>query len=129
MAEVLTVKGVTELASGSRRLAGVIDDKARQRMVTAAEHTAGSVRGRVPRVSGRLASSVVSELAGDHAVLTMGAGVPYAGWIEYGGARGRPYVAQGRYVYPTALADEHLVVLAGEQAADDAIGGFSWPSV
>ncbi len=42
----------------------------------------------------------------------MGAGVPYAGWIEYGGSRGRAYAAQGRYVYPTALADAHLAVVA-----------------
>lgn len=125
MADTVNVKGVHELAAGSRRLAGVIDDKAKQRLNTVASREAGVVSGKVPRRSGRLASSVTAE---DN-LLVMGAGVPYAGWIEYGGSRGRPYVAQGRYVYPSALADAHLAVLAGEQAASDAIGGFSWPSV
>lgn len=125
MADTVEVKGVAELAAGSRRLAVKIDDEAQSRLGTVAGREATTVAGRVPHRSGRLASSVVAE----GPLLTMGAGVPYAGWIEYGGSRGRPYVAQGRYVYPTALADAHLATFAGEQAATDAISGFSWPSV
>ena len=101
MADTVTVKGVAELQAGSRRLAGVIDDKAKQRMATVASHEAGAVGGKVPRKSGRLASSVVAE---DN-LLTIAAFLGKSAPQPYGGSRGRPYVAQGRYVYPTALAD------------------------
>jgi phage gpG-like protein len=59
----------------------------------------------VPKRTGRLAGSISVQRDQDGARLEMGgAGVPYAGWIEYGGSRGRPYVAGGRYV---GRATEH----------------------
>jgi hypothetical protein len=59
----------------------------------------------------------------------MGQGVPYAGWIEFGGSRGRPMVKRGRYVYPTALGTQPQAVAAAAYAADESIGGFPWPRV
>ena len=68
------------------------------------------VRSKVPRVKGWLAASVATIAApmfgGEGAAVGMGGGeVPYAGWIEFGGSRGRPLVAGGRYLSPTAEHD------------------------
>lgn len=91
-----------------------------------AGRVASQVSGRVPRLSGQLAGSL--EVSGDDegAEVSMGAGLAYAGWIEFGGSRGRPYYPEGRYLYPMALEaqDEFATVAAG--AADDSAGRFSW---
>jgi hypothetical protein len=58
----------------------------------------------------------------------IGDGIAYAGWIEFGGTRGRPYFPEGRYLFPTALEAEAEIVAAGEQAANKEIGAMRWPS-
>jgi len=121
------VKGLDELARGSRRLFDRIGEQAGTEFKTVADQVAVLVRGRVPRVSGRLASSVTAEDITDGANVGMGGSVPYAGWIEFGGTRGRPYVSTGRYLYPTAQDAGPLLQRAGEQAARTEIKGMTWP--
>jgi hypothetical protein len=58
----------------------------------------------------------------------MGAGVPYAGWIEFGGGHGRPYIATGRYLTPTARDAAPALQRAGEAAARQQIGRMRWPT-
>jgi phage gpG-like protein len=122
------VRGVRELQRGMRRLAGNIDRGADEEFRTAAEQVATIVRGRVPRRTGTLAGSVEAEPTDKGARVAMGAGVPYAGWIEFGGTRGRPYIASGRYLTPTALDAEPLLQRAGETAARKEIGRMRWPT-
>ncbi len=55
--------------------------------------------------------------------------VPHAGWIEFGGTRGRPYAPIGRYLMPTALAAEPQAVAVASREAQKTIGGFPWPRV
>jgi phage gpG-like protein len=123
----VNVNGVTELITGSKRLVKQIDDNARHRFLTVADHAAGIVSTKVPHKTGRLASSITIEPTNRSALLRMGQGVPYAGWIEFGGTRGRPMVKQGRYVYPTALSTQDTAVAAARYAADESIEGFAWP--
>jgi phage gpG-like protein len=122
----ITVVGFDELASGSKRLFGKIGDRAVKDFERIAGQQAGTVRGRVPRETGRLAGSVTSFREGERAIVGMGDGVPYAGWIEFGGTRGRPYLPQGRYLFPVVSGAEPQVVAAGTRAADREIGGFQW---
>ncbi|HEU0193320.1 MAG TPA: HK97 gp10 family phage protein [Gaiellales bacterium] len=121
------VRGLAELARGSRRLADNIDSGADAAFRSVADQTATLVRGRVPRVSGRLAASVTADSISEGAQVGMGDGVPYAGWVEFGGTRGRPYIAQGRYLYPTAQAAGPLLQRAGETTARDEIRRMAWP--
>ena len=122
------VRGYPQLAAGSARLFGRIGPHAEDRFQQVAEQVAGVVRGRVPHRSGRLASSVETGRVAPHGVsVGIGAGVPYAGWIEFGGTHGRPYVAGGRYLFPTAEAAEPLVHVAGDLAAREAIKEAVWP--
>ncbi|HEV8163150.1 MAG TPA: HK97 gp10 family phage protein [Actinomycetota bacterium] len=122
------VHGYPQLAAGSARLFSRIGPEAEDRFGQVADQVAGVVRGRVPHRSGRLASSVETGRAEPHGVTVgIGAGVPYAGWIEFGGSRGRPYVSGGRYLFPTAEAAEPLVYVAGQEAAWEAIKEARWP--
>jgi phage gpG-like protein len=122
----ITVVGFDELASGSKRLFEKVGDSVAKDFERVAAKEASTARGRVPRETGRLAGSVTSFREGDHAVVGMGEGVPYAGWIEFGGTRGRPYYPQGRYLFPVVTRAEPELVAAGTKAAEREIGGFTW---
>ena len=91
-----------------------------------ARRVADIVAGKVPHLSGQLAGSVTSFTDDEGASVGYDGTVPYAGWIEFGGTRGRPYVSEGRYIYPTALDAQDEFAEVAAQAADDSVEGFSW---
>lgn len=94
-----------------------------------AERVAAVVRAAQPRRSGALAATVevVTDEADAEAVgVGLGEGLAYAGWIEFGGGRGRPYIDEGRTLYPSAAAATDDMVAALTAATDDSIGRFSW---
>jgi len=124
------VKGFRELQAGSLVLASNMERAAGARLEQVAGAVGAGVRGRVPVRSGRLRGSVEvgRSVEGEGAEVGIGGGVPYAGWIEFGGTRGRPYVASGRYLYPTALAAEPALVVAGNTAAEGEIRTMLWPT-
>lgn len=129
MADKLDVEvhGYPELARDTGRLANGIEEEAGEQFGRVADGVAASSRMRVPRVSGTLASTVVSEQEGGEALVGMGgAAAPYAGWVEFGGSRGRPYIGSGRYLYPTAIAVEPALIVAANKAALTEIGGMRW---
>ena len=91
------------------------------------------VRSQVPRVKGWLAASVAvidsAQFGGEGVTVGMGGGeVVYAGWIEFGGSRGRPLVPGGRYLTPTVLDNTDDAGQAVETAADDQIRRQAWPT-
>ena len=121
------VVGLDELVTGAEDLAKRIGHSAGPAMEKGAGRAAELVRGSVPRLTGALASSVTT--GSDHegqGYLGMGEGLPYAGWIEYGGTRGRAYVDAGRYLYPAAVAAEPALVVAASDQAKQEIGGYPW---
>jgi phage gpG-like protein len=90
------------------------------------DRMATTLAGKVPVLTGQLAGSASASSTDDGFELELGADVDHAGWIEFGGSRGRPYIAEGRYVYPTALeATDEFAELAAETATDSA-ARFSW---
>lgn len=91
-----------------------------------AQRVADTVAARVPVLTGQLASSV--ETSGDEEGVTveMGGGLDYAGWIEFGGSRGRTHVPEGRYLYPSALEAQDEYGQVAEEAAEDSVRSFSW---
>ena len=121
------VVGIDDLARGNTELAANIAKRAETEMEKVAEGVASKVAGMVPRVSGALAGSITSGTEDGAAVVGIGAGIAYAGWIEFGGTRGRPYISEGRYLYPTALGAEDLVVAAALEAAKEEIEEMVWP--
>jgi phage gpG-like protein len=122
------VLGLSELERGSKRLFEHIDEHAKTAFRSTADQVATLIGRKQPRLTGRLAASATASGTDKGADVGIGGpGVPYAGWIEFGGTRGRPYVSQGRTVYPTAEASKHLFEQAGEQAAREQIGVMVWP--
>jgi phage gpG-like protein len=124
------VHGYAQLASGSAGLFRRIPTNAEARFRTVADQVAAPARGRVPHRSGQLAGSVSVAAEPDGASVGIGAGAAgaYAGWIEFGGTRGRPYVGSGRYLFPTAEGAEPLLHAQGELAAREEIGRTLWPT-
>lgn len=83
----------------------------------------------VPVLTGLLASSVVAEADPDGVAVSIGEhpDVPYAGWIEFGGSRGRPSVPEGRYLYPTARAAASEWMALATETANETARTFPWP--
>jgi hypothetical protein len=58
--------------------------------------------------------------------LALGREVVYAGWIEFGGTRGRPYVPEGRTVWPTVVDSEGQYNRLVEEATERSIDKYPW---
>ena len=124
------VRGVDELEAALPRFGDQVMDGAAAAGRMAAEHTADLTRARVPRRTGRLAGSVfVAGRKGKRQRAGIGRRIPpYAGWLEFGGTRGRPYVPGGRYLWPSAQSEEGLFVREAESETTKTIRRFRWPS-
>jgi len=118
------VVGARDAFRDLERVVERIDRSAALEARKQADRLVSLVVPKVPRVSGRMAASVaVDEIPGG-ATAGYDGSAPYAGWVEYGGSRGRPYVSGGRYLYPTV--DERDVERALEAVADYEIARYSW---
>lgn len=104
----------SDLLAAMRRLGSAADDIARDETMREANDVAGRTRDTVPRRSGRLAASTRASSAGEGATVSMN--TPYAGWIEYGGSRGRPYVRDGRYLGPASRDSDRRLARACESS-------------
>lgn len=120
------VIGGPQAAADIRRWADQLGPAVARAAEPFAEKVADQVRGRVPVLSGQLAGSVDVVTDDEGVGVSLGDGVPYAGWIEFGGTRGRPYVPDGRYLYPTALAAQDEYADAAARAASDNAARFTW---
>lgn len=118
--------GVGPAMADLRRWADQLGPAVDKVTVPLAERVAETVRSRVPVLTGQLAGSVEVDPAGDGVDVAMGGGLAYAGWIEFGGSRGRPLIPEGRYLYPSALDAQDEFIVAAAEVADDTVGGFPW---
>ena len=123
----IKVRGWPELAAGTKQLSRNIEAETQQRYKAVADITASRVRGGVPAVSGAMRGSVGVEPGPPVGVGYLG-GVPYAGWVDFGGGHGRPYLAGGRYLFPTVKQAEPLVVAAAQLAANHEVQEMRWPT-
>ena len=121
------VRGYAELAAGTRMLAHNIEEAAGREFLGVADQAAGRTRGRLPRRTGRTASSVRADQREGGALVRMGDGVPYAQYEEYGG-RGFPHSPTGNYLYPSAMSVEPVLIVTGARVAIEQIGATHWPS-
>lgn len=125
----IKIKGIRQLDAGAQRLfANIERAEPRDAIKPTTDQVAATVRGRVPRLTGRLAASVQTTLTGDRGTVRMGAGLPYARWIEYGGGHGRAYRARGRYLYPTAKRTERAFRKHCELVCSQQIQRMRWPT-
>lgn len=120
-------RGVAEAARDMRNWTNQLGPDVTVAGQDIAQQVASQVRGKVPVVSGALAASVeVLDSAGSETGVGIGGGLAYAGWIEFGGSRGRPLIPEGRYLYPTALEAEPRFIQAATQAAEQSAARYPW---
>lgn len=122
------IKGVRQLEAGARRLFENIEHaEATDAVQPTSEQVAATVRARVPKRTGRLAASVHASMRGSVGQVSMGEGLEYARWIEYGGGR-RPYRKNGRYVLPTARRTTTAFRKHAQTVCAREIGRMHWQS-
>jgi len=122
----IEVKGLTEARRDMNAWATQVAPAVTQGSASFATNLAAKVAGKVPKVSGALAASVAPSPAEGGIGVSIGSGLRYAGWIEFGGSRGRPLVPEGRYLAPTALAAQDEFTQVAEKAADDTARRYPW---
>lgn len=127
MSDRIELVGAAQAAADLRRWGAQLGPAVGEKAEPFGHRVADTTRGRVPHISGRLAGSIESTRDEPEAVAVGYDGsVPYDGWVEFGGTRGRPYVSEGRYLYPTAeeMADDFERVAT--DAANDSVRSFHW---
>lgn len=120
------VRGASEAFRDITLVVRRIDASTDKTLETVARQVQTLVASRVPHVTGRLSRSVETlAVQGGAAVGFNTTDAPYAGWIEFGGA-GRPYVSEGRTLFPTAQEETESVRSALENNAEKEIRSFPW---
>jgi hypothetical protein len=124
------LKGLAEANRDMERWARELGPAVAAGLQGFARTIAGQVQGEVPVLTGTLAASVevVDTGEGDELGLGIGIGdgVPYAGWIEFGGSRGRALIPEGRYLYPAAADAEPDFTQIASDIAEDTARSFPW---
>jgi hypothetical protein len=92
---------------------------------------AATTRGSIPRVSGAMAATVAVKAEPYGAVLSEGGdSVAYAGWVDFGGSRPqsgpRPYLPQGRYLFPAVGDIEPAATAALSDAYSRVLASYGW---
>jgi hypothetical protein len=125
----IKIRGVRQLQAGARVLFVNIERaEAADAIDPTTEQVAATIRARVPHRTGRLAASVRSVRAvNGRGHVEMGAGLPYARFIEFGGWGGRQPRA-GRYVYPTSKRTANAFRKHAETVCAAQIRSMHWPS-
>lgn len=118
------VRGIKELSGAFKRMDAELPRILKAKFLGVAENVAGGIRERVPRVSGRAASSVKARGSARGASIAFGGSkAEYFPWLNFGGRVGRnrsivrDRVTPDRYVYTEIIAKKEET----EAAVDDAI--------
>jgi hypothetical protein len=123
------VRGVDELIAALPHFENQVWTGAKAASRIAAEHTADLTRFSLPVRTGRLSGNVrVAKRRGSRQRVSMGQkSVPYAGWIEFGGTRGRPFLPAGRYLFPASERARDSFLRDATAETEKVTRGFRWP--
>lgn len=112
MAEPITVEGLKEFSRALRKLDNDLPKALRLAHNEAAEIIVDYTKSRVPRKTGRAAGTVKAKSTRTESRVSEGSkSVPYVAWLDFGGRVGRnrsvrrPFVQEGRYLYPALSAN------------------------
>lgn len=108
----IDIKGIKELQRAFSKMDGEMKSALKRAFLPIAQRVASAVQGKVPRQSGKAAGSIKAKASNYGASIAFGGSqAEYYPWLDFGGAVGRndsikrPFIPEGRYVYPT-IADE-----------------------
>jgi hypothetical protein len=131
-AAAVEVVGLRALQRDLKRLADPVGGDMADALAAAgrqaAQPVADAVRNAYPTVTGRLAGSVRVTGSRTGAAVRVGRkSIPYAGPVDFGGYPGdRPYLPDGRYLYPAMAAHAADAVAAYQRAVAAAVDRFGW---
>lgn len=110
------VRGIRQLNSALKKMEGDLDKQLRAAFLSIAERVSSDAAGRVPKRTGRAASSIKPKASTRGASIAFGGSrAPYYPWLDFGGRVGikksvtRPFIKRGRYVYPAIEDDNQFI--------------------
>ena len=121
--------GAQALEADLSRMAGpggALDQASQDAAAKLLTQAAATTRAAIPHISGAMAGSVYVKPEAWGAVLSEGDGVVYAGWVDFGGGHGRPYLPSGRYLFPSVADVEAQTEQAFDQAYQAAVDRYRW---
>jgi hypothetical protein len=132
---VVRAEGLTELRRALKDVDAKLPREIRIALNEGAKVVVGAARPTLPEISGDLARSLRPSSTQREGRVTLGTtSVPYAGWVEFGGkiehaGHGhtfphvirRPFVKEGRYLFPAAERKTDQVIEVCERAVGDLI--------
>lgn len=130
MAEVLRIEGLREFQAKLKAADGQTQKRLRLVLNSAADLIVTGARPLVPVRTGKAANSLKAQSSQRLArVKAGGAKVPYYGWLDFGGSVGRqnsihrPFLKDGRYIYPTYDANRPQILNIIEDGLSEIITG------
>lgn len=123
MAEPIKIEGLSKFTRELKALDAAVPKMQRVALNQAVEIVLGYARPRVPKRSGRAAASLKARsTATSVRVAAGGSRAPYYPWLDFGGRVGRnksvrrPFIGDGRYIYPALEAKRAEFVAAMQEA-------------
>lgn len=121
--EPIKIDGLREFQKALKDMDGETQKKLKAVLDDAARVVVGGASGRVPSRTGRARASVRARSSQREArVMGGSAKVPYYGFLDFGGSVGpnkttkRPFVKEGRYMYPAFHANRDSIYRALQQS-------------
>lgn len=118
------IRGLRELKSAFRQVETALPKRLAAEFKEVAQMVVNLIQPKVPHISGRAAGSIKARGSQRGASIAFGgSAAPYYPWLDFGGRVGRqkatvrPFLKEGRYVYPTIKQHSQEI----EKAADDAV--------
>lgn len=122
----IAVEGMRDLQRALRELDGESQKEIRVALNAVAETVAQGAARRVPKRTGKARASLRAQSSQrETRIAAGGRKAPYYGWLDFGGRIGRdkatvrPFVRQGRYIWPTIAANRDNLAQAVEKALVD----------
>jgi len=126
MADPIKIEGLRDFQKKLKDADGASQKKLRLVLNAAANVVIDEARPKIPVLTGAAAASLKAQSSQRLArVKAGGAKVPYYGWLDFGGSVGRqhaikrPFLRDGRYIYPSYDAKRDAILKALEQGISD----------
>lgn len=117
----VVIDGLTETRRMLRELGDEGPRELRRGLAAGAQAIQPLVSGAYPHRTGTLAGSV-KVTRGNEPSIKVDPPEPYAGPVDFGGYPGnRPWIPDGRYLYPTVGQNEDVVIDAASEAISDLV--------
>jgi|SRR5215471_9210834 len=128
MSQTVIVHGEDAAFAALRRNVEEIRAGAESIARSTADEVLSTVQAQVPVESGTMRGSLTTLVVEGGASVAYDGSARYAGWVEFGGTRGRAYVGSGRWLFPTGQRAANAFVAALQMDASRQIANYPWPS-